>query len=73
MSWTSDIEKARWFASRTSLFFGEPTGMVFTATVDPMWVLAVLNRGRGEAEIVVDPVGLPALRRQPLVPATEPT
>jgi hypothetical protein len=69
MSWTQDVEKAQWFAARTSLFYGEPTGMVFTATVDPTWVLGAINGGRGEAEIVVDPVGLPTLRRQPLVPA----
>lgn len=68
MAWTLDLEKARWFAARTFLF-GEMQGMLYTTTIAPTYVLAFFNgpESRREAEIVVDPAGLPPIRKGPVV------
>ncbi len=63
MSWTLDLDRARWFASRSSLLTGRPVGMVFRSSIPPESVLAIMTGGRREAEVVVDPVGLPPIRR----------
>lgn len=56
MSWTTDLERARWFADRD---LGRGTGAVYEATVAPGWLLAFIHKNhRGEAEFVVDPVAL---------------
>ncbi len=56
MSWTNDIEMARWFARR---FDGmtDDQGKVWTITVPADYVLAILTGGRREAEVVVDTTG----------------
>ena len=60
MAWTSDLDKARWFARR---FIGVPsqrhTTAVFTALVEPAYVLARCNGREGEQEYVVDTLELP--------------
>ncbi len=53
-SWTFDMEKARWFAHREVRFGRGPAG-VYEAVVPPRWVLAQIEGGRGEAEVIVDP------------------
>jgi hypothetical protein len=52
-SWTADLQKARWFAGRQVLF--QRDGRVYVTAVDPSAVLALIDGGRGEAEVVVDP------------------
>jgi hypothetical protein len=61
MAWTSDLEVARRFA--TGLRARQP-GHVYTATVDPEFLLAFIHtqHGRGEAEYVVSPEGLTDVR-----------
>ncbi len=58
MAWTTDRERAAWFAARR-----EQHGLVFTVTVEPDAVLAMID-GRDEHEIVVDPSMLPPVRRR---------
>lgn len=53
LSWTSDPEKARWFAYR----FGTAGRAVWVATVEPDQVLARFGR-RNESEYVIDPLRL---------------
>lgn len=62
MSWTRNIEKARWFASRNALFSHvfydvKLPGAIFEATVPPAAVLACLDGdgSRDESEVVVNP------------------
>jgi hypothetical protein len=52
-SWTTDIERARWFADRFRIELKRKT-FIFVATVPPHAVLARLA-GRQEAEVVVNP------------------
>ena len=52
-SWTTDIEKARWFADRFRVELNRQT-FVFVATVPPHAVLAQMA-GREETEVVVNP------------------
>ncbi|MGI8861627.1 MAG: hypothetical protein ACR2GV_02730 [Gaiellaceae bacterium] len=54
-SWTVDIDKARWFAQREIGFGRGPAG-VYEAVVPPSWVLGKIEAGRGEAEVIVDPL-----------------
>jgi len=64
MAWTTDRERARWFAQRFARFDGhEPfeSAYVFEADVHPDGVLAMFRR---EDEVVVDPRFLPPLRRR---------
>lgn len=62
MSWTEDLEKARWFARRYRAASGD--GAVWRATVDAAHVLARFHDVRpGEAEVVVDPRRLRSLVR----------
>lgn len=58
MSWTSDVEMARRFA--VGDMRGRAAGQVYTATVEPQYLLAYLGEvnGRSESEWVVDPDGL---------------
>jgi hypothetical protein len=60
MSWTGDVEKARWFAKR----FG-PEGEVFCATFQPGDLLARFT-GRNEDEYVVDIDVVRAISFEPL-------
>lgn len=53
-SWTTDREKARWFAVRG---YGTKERYLLTAEVKREDVLAILD-GRGESEVVVDPSNL---------------
>lgn len=55
MSWTNDLEQARWFAQRWALS-GVDAG-VFTALIRPHAILAILDspEGRQESELIVNP------------------
>jgi hypothetical protein len=59
MAWTSELDKARWFARR---FVGVPdmggTTAVFTALIEPAYVLAHCDGREGEQEYVVDTLAL---------------
>ena len=64
MSWTTDRDRAAWFAQRWTRHLAH----VYTVTVDPAAVLADVDAlegdgGRREAEIVVDPSMLGRLSR----------
>ena len=74
MAWTSDRNKAQWFADRFARFatgkqddrFGP--AYVYTVATPPGAVLAVADKilaegGRGEREVIVDPRLLPKVRR----------
>lgn len=56
MSWTTDLDKARWFASRFGSHFGEPR--VVTTDVPREWIIARFHRSRSENEYVIDPEDL---------------
>lgn len=58
LSWTTDKEKAKWFAQRYSW---QGTGVLLRATVKKEDVLAAFV-GRGESEIVIDPLDLTGVR-----------
>ncbi|HMG43038.1 MAG TPA: hypothetical protein VK611_17030 [Acidimicrobiales bacterium] len=61
MSWTTDRERARWFADRFAVL---GPAFVFTAEVPPGAVLALIGeKYRSEGEVVVDPALLPPIRR----------
>lgn len=51
LSWTLDIEKAKWFANRFD--FGKGAGKVYRAKIKKKYVYAYYN-DRHEAEIIVD-------------------
>lgn len=58
MAWTTNLEKARWFATRELLW--APEAAVFRAVIPPEGVLCMVDlevdgNGRSENEIVVDP------------------
>ncbi len=56
MSWTADLERARWFADRD---LGLGPGLVYVTTADPKSLLAFIGDGhRRESEYVVDPTYL---------------
>jgi len=69
LSWTLDIERARWFANRFSVLHGNPR--VYSATVDSQAVLAFLT-GRQEREVVVDPHDLRRIRILERLPESKP-
>lgn len=50
-SWTTDLEKARWFAGRS---VGDTTRYVSVVTVPKSSIIGYLT-GRGESEVVIDP------------------
>jgi hypothetical protein len=52
-SWTTDIEQADWFAKRTE-YFGFPAE-VYEVTVTTDRILGVINGGRSEREIILNP------------------
>jgi hypothetical protein len=53
MSWTTHLDRARWFADRD---LGHGKGKVYVYDTDPMALLAFIDEpGRHEAEYVVDP------------------
>ena len=60
MSWTTDIEVAKWFSKRFNL--GQKVGNVYEASVSRSDILAYFL-GRSEHEIVVDPRGLRNVKR----------
>lgn len=56
MSWTDDLEMARWFAARAALDGPLGFGQVLRARVQPWRLLAQVHvSGRKEAEWVIDP------------------
>ena len=57
MAWTTDADKAEWFAARWRLA-GRQDAAVYLASIEPRAVLALIDC-RGEAEVVVDPDLLP--------------
>ena len=65
MAWTSDPDKARWFATRWALMTGRRAA-AWTVVAPPSAVLAVMDEiepdGRDEHEVIVDPRGLPRVR-----------
>ena len=74
MAWTTDRQVAERFGGTdgSSPLIGRKPGFVFTVTVQPEAVLAVLDgdplirdeqSGRGESEVIVDPAMLPPVRR----------
>lgn len=76
MAWTTDRDRARWFASRWHRFgkLGSRLPYVYAADAPPAAILADIDAlqedgGRGEREIVVDPALLPKLRRLETVEA----
>jgi hypothetical protein len=62
MSWTVDLDKARWFAERNAHFFHKPA-RVYAAEIAREDVLAIFFTERpGEAEVAVAPGGLRNIR-----------
>lgn len=63
-SWTTQPETARWFAKRCALFGqmsdpdddGEP--VIVATIVEPQYILGMVHKGRGEAEVIVNPFGI---------------
>lgn len=57
MSWTTDRDRAQWFADRN---LGAGTGHVYLHRAEPVELLAYIHdeAGRGEAEYVIDPAWL---------------
>jgi len=55
MSWTLDIDQARWFAHRELTVFGYDDAAVFKAKVPRPHVLAMFFEKRAESEVVVNP------------------
>ena len=66
MSWTTDLEQARWFADRIVRMTGTKAEVV-TVVAPPEAVLAIMDevepKGRMENEVVIDPRLLPRVRR----------
>jgi hypothetical protein len=68
MSWTTSRERAEWFAQR---YIGETSAInayIYRTTVHPIWVLcrvdgACQDGGRGEGEVVVEPLRLGKITR----------
>jgi hypothetical protein len=60
MAWTTDAERADWFARRWRI--SGKLAYRFTATIEPGGVLALID-GRDEHEVVVDPAMLPRSHR----------
>lgn len=52
MSWTTDLDRARWFANRYN--YNEHAIVVATMVVDPDRILGVSN-DRKESEVIIDP------------------
>jgi len=67
MSWTTDLERARWFAARYAV--RHRAGLVFAVDVEPSAVLALVGDpgGRNESEVVVDLALLPTIGRRSVV------
>jgi len=67
MSWTTDLERARWFAARYAVRHRD--GLVFAVDVEPSTVLALVGDpgGRNESEVVVDLALLPTIGRRSVV------
>lgn len=67
MSWTTDRDRALWFANRYSDRPGHRAGKLYQVTVPSEVVLADVDAvagegGRGEGEIIADPRRLPPVR-----------
>ena len=58
MSWTLDIDEARWHARRELTDFRHDDAAVFRAKVPRQHVLAILLHGSTASEVVVDPRAL---------------
>lgn len=56
MSWTEDLDRALWFATRFGDHFGQP--LLLETSVPRELILAKFHSGRGEAEWVVDVTSL---------------
>lgn len=65
MAWTSEVHRAQKFADRWTAS-GSGSGLVFETTIHPEFILAMID-DRGEAEVVVDPSGLPPIGRSSVV------
>lgn len=68
MAWSTDIERARWFARRFLTQAGPRGRALYETTAPPDAVLAMVDGacvdgGRHEAEVVVDPTKLAQIRR----------
>ncbi len=66
MSWTSSVKTARWFANYRYDRYVEsgPKGSVFSATVQPDGVLAIIRKQRpSELEVVINPAYLSGIER----------
>jgi hypothetical protein len=78
MAWTTDIDRARWFAQRFLVAAGLRGRAVYQTTVLPEAVLAMIDtacvdRGRNESEVVVDPAKLGKVTRvEKFEPPAEP-
>lgn len=67
MSWTTDLDRATWFASRISSWL-KVEGIVVGLAAPPQAVLADLaSEDRQENEVVVDPNRLPPITRSDIV------
>jgi hypothetical protein len=53
LSWTDDLDRAKWFLNRNENVFGFRSGL-YTAIAHPEDVLARFTRARGESEWVLD-------------------
>ena len=71
MAWTTDLDKAREFADKCVTERGYREAEVVAVVVPPAAVLCHVNE-HGEAEIVIDPSMLPAVRRIEIHPAGAP-
>jgi len=60
LAWTTDLEKARWYADRHANVFRLGRANVFAVELPPERVLALIN-GRKESDVIADVDGL-ALR-----------
>ena len=68
LSWTTDVDKARWFADRNTNLAGSDVDaepILLTGTVNKSEVIAYFLQ-RGESEIVVLPEKVESIRRETL-------
>lgn len=60
MSWTTDIEIARFFAQDDNPHYGRTggPGVILEARVSPRRILAIVHNARKENEVIIDPTRL---------------
>ena len=74
MAWTTDREKAEWFARQYGRFAGYHLfreSNAYACDIEPDGVLARITQMRHEREIVVDPARLPPLTKATIVYTAE--